>query len=260
MRSNLVFAFAFSLALTPALAGEPIAAHLEFGGGVLNVPSLGQLTAVDVAGRFNVAFGDGWNVEVEVNFDARFNATTNWSVVYPVVHLWKGTEDAAGGVLAGVAFPNNPGGQIAFAGVEGEAYLDGVTTIGGQAIFNVFSTAGCCVANFTTLRGWIEQYVTPDLRAGLSAAVFVPHGVFSPAITRWFVEGKLEHRMSGTGVSGFALARYLQQGGSSGWLGMIGVRLFADRPANTLRGHDLEVPWDVIMPLIEGNGGEPEPG
>lgn len=231
-------------------AGDPLYApqsmvvgHLSLGLGVVDSSSpsifdgdtLGVFTG---AGRANVPFGNGWNVEFETGGEALFSDGTSFTDFGVAGHVWTRLDNAAIGVFGGIDFPF--GSTVYTAGVEGEVYF-GDITLGADADYNWSDSSG----DFWTVSGWADFYFNPDFRVG--AAIDYGNG---DVPEQWSAGIDTEYRFSGTPFSVWAEGSYSSAdccGDPDIWQGLAGMRFFMDPPNTTLQEHDRQVPWQGLL-------------
>jgi hypothetical protein len=197
------------------------------------------------AGRANIPFQNGWNLEVETGGGAGFyEGGYSSSTIGAAAHLWNRGPIAALGIFGGVSFG---GGTLGFIGVEGEVDISQNATLGAQGSFGF----GQSDFNYWNVRGWGSYYFSPNTK--LRGEVAYTSTNYDENI--WDLSAELEHRFTGTAFSAFGKVGYtnISDSGydSNAWRGLVGARIFLDQPGTTLRDHDRQVPWDV-RPLTGG--------
>jgi len=125
-------------------------------------------------------------------------------------------------------------------GVEGQAYFGNFTAEGTVGYVSLNSSY--FDANLWNARIGGRYYFTPNTKLGLGVSYFSvdQSGISADA---WGIDGSLEHRLSGTPLSGFVKAAYLDGDGTSQTSALVGLRVSLDAPGSTLQSHDRAVPW-----------------
>ena len=232
----------------PIYAPTPMAlvGHLELGLGYGKADTSSEGVGLfSGAGRVNIPFHNDWNLQVDLNAAASFEASGySYAVAGPAAHLWHRGARGAAGILGGASFGG--GSTIGFVGAEAYYDLTANTTLGAQATFGWSNYYYGSNFNYWNIRGWVNYYFNPDtkLRGDIG------YSVSNMNTDIWNASARLEHRFAGTPFSAFGQVSYFNSSyytGSrtSGWSGMLGVRLFLDPPGTTLQGHDHLVPWNV---------------
>lgn len=188
-------------------------------------------------GRANINLGGAWNVMLETGGTALFDNGYSYSTVGVGGHLWTRLNGGAVGVYGAVDFPT--GATIGTVGVEGKAYLGNVT-LGADASYSWSDNAG----DLWRIRGDADYYFTPDFKIGAELA-YVDYQ-FGDS---WSAGVNSEYRFTGTPFGAWGAVNYtnFSSGGPDVWTGLVGINLYMDAPASTLKQHDEEVPWHGML-------------
>jgi hypothetical protein len=221
--------------------GPMVIGHLTMGvgftdSGVLNwddISDPSDSTGLFVgAGRANINFGSGWNVEFETGGFSTFDDGTSNASIGAAGHVWTRLNSAALGAYGGVNFPT--GGTVYTLGLEGEAYI-GNLTLGGDADYN-WSDGGLGTGDYWSGSLWADAYLTQNWRVG---GEFEYYG---DNVDTWIAGLDTEYRF-GSPLSGWAKVLYSDSSGNESWAGLVGLRIFMDG-GMTLIDHDRKVPWE----------------
>lgn len=197
----------------------------------------------EAAGRANIPFNNGWNLQVEAGGGgAFFNDGDSFASLGAAAHIWNRGAAGALGFFGGVNFGTGYGVTTGFVGVEGEFDLGESAAIGAQAAYGF----GQHSYNYWTLRGWGSYYFSPNTKLRGEVA----YASINDDAKAWDLSAELEHRFNASPISvfgklGYTNVDYWFGGSQSNWRGLIGARIFMDQPGTTLRDHDRQVPWDV---------------
>ncbi len=196
------------------------------------------------AGRANIPFHNGWNLQVETGGNAEFFSNgVSGAGIGAAAHVWNRGQSGALGAFGGVNFgsPAGYGVTLGFVGLEGELEVGQNVVFGAQATYGF----GRNSYNYWNLRGWGSYYFTPDTKLRGDVVYQSEDG----GVNAWDLSAELEHRFTGSPLSVFGKAGYTSADMAgykmTGTRGLVGARVFIDQPGTTLRDHDRQVPWDV---------------
>lgn len=186
-------------------------------------------------GRINIPFGAAFNQEFEVSGLTGFKSDSYYSYGAFSHTYWK-NPTAAAGVLLGAS---SIGGNAALTvGGEGAVFMPSGTLVGLLA----YTWGDNGLPDFWTASGEARWY----WNANTKLAGSVTYKDLSDA---WTLTAGGEHRIAGTMASIFADATYYTDRYGEGWELFAGGRLFFDKPGQTLRGHDYDVPFAAARPI-----------
>jgi len=210
------------------------------------------------AGRINVPFRNGWNLQLDAQGSALLLHEDDDSFSFPTeysgfAHIYRMNPDShALGVFGGASWFLGP--QAYTIGVEGQMYWPHFTLYGQASVaaLRVDDESSHAVQ----LRGQGQWFAT-DNTAVMGDVIWTHINEFggSSGVSVLSLAGTLMHRFQGTAFAGFGKVRWDQfafdgfSGSTTSVLG--GVRVMTGQPNATLKQHLREVPMNV-EPILFG--------
>ncbi len=194
------------------------------------------------AGRANIPFHNGWNLQIETGGVAGFEDGYSQATLGAAAHIWNRGQSGALGVFGGANFGATSGSSTqGFVGLEGELEVGQNVVFGAQASYGF----GHYDHHYWNVRGWGSYYFTSDTKLRGE----VVYQSENRGVKGWDLSAELEHRFTGSPLSAFGKVAYTSADyygdRHNAWRGLVGARLFIDQQGTTLRDHDRQVPWDV---------------
>ena len=224
--------------------------------GVGDVPGEFPYWEFGAGGHVNVPFGDAWNLQIDPQFVGVYGTenpdsgfTTNLA---GYAHLYRRNDTWAYGAYFGYGHTDyfeDPLNALT-VGLDVQRYGPMVTFY-GQAAYSHVSAPGCggCLdVDVAMLRGELQHYFGDDT---MVAADLIWHDFSNMGLHSDLVTAALSatHRFAGTHIGIFGRGQYTHYAPFDDWRGELGITLFADPAASTLKSHLLTGPAMNVQSL-----------